>query len=148
MYRILGVDGQQYGPLTAEDIRQCILENRVNAKTLLQTDGSSEWKLLGLFPEFASQIMRVPPPLPINETRASNKIVAGICGILLGALGVHKFILGYNTSGLIMLLVSVLSCFILSPIISIIGLIEGIIYLCKSDSEFIRIYVDARKEWF
>ena len=47
-----------------------------------------------------------------------------------------------------MLLVTVLSCFILSPIMHIIGLIEGIIYLCKPDEEFVRVYVDGRKEWF
>jgi hypothetical protein len=33
-------------------------------------------------------------------------------------------------------------------VMSIIGLIEGIIYLCKSDEEFVRTYVDGRKEWF
>jgi hypothetical protein len=47
-----------------------------------------------------------------------------------------------------MLLVTVLSCFILSPIMHIIGLIEGIIYLCKPDEEFVRTYVDGRREWF
>ncbi|HEY1717854.1 MAG TPA: NINE protein [Verrucomicrobiae bacterium] len=85
---------------------------------------------------------------PTVAARASNKIPAGICGILLGSLGVHKFILGYTGAGLIMLLVSVLSCFILAPIMHLIGLIEGIIYLTKSDEEFVRIYVDGRKEWF
>jgi TM2 domain-containing membrane protein YozV len=67
---------------------------------------------------------------------------------LLGSLGVHKFILGYTGAGLIMLLVSVLSCFILAPVMHIIGLIEGIVYLCKSDDDFVRTYVDGRKEWF
>jgi TM2 domain-containing membrane protein YozV len=66
----------------------------------------------------------------------------------MGALGIHKFILGYTGAGLIMLLVTVLSCFMLSPLMHIIGLIEGIIYLTKSDEEFVRIYVDGRKEWF
>jgi hypothetical protein len=47
-----------------------------------------------------------------------------------------------------MLLVSVLSCGIASPVIAIIGLIEGILYLTKSDEEFVRTYVDRRKEWF
>src|SRR5262245_54379059 len=64
---------------------------------------------------------------------AEKKIAAGICGILLGCLGIHKFILGYTKEALIMLLVSVLSCGTLSPIMGIIGLIEGIIYLTKSD---------------
>jgi TM2 domain-containing membrane protein YozV len=79
---------------------------------------------------------------------AEKKIAAGICGILLGALGIHKFILGYTKQGIIMLLVSVLSFGFLSPIMGIIGLIEGIIYLTKSDEEFVRIYVQGKKGWF
>ena len=79
---------------------------------------------------------------------AEKKIAAGICGILLGALGVHKFILGYTKEGLIMLLVSILSCGFLAWIFWIIGLIEGIIYLTKSDEEFSRIYVQNKKGWF
>ncbi|MGD1088751.1 MAG: NINE protein [Verrucomicrobiota bacterium] len=80
--------------------------------------------------------------------RASGKIPAGICGILLGSLGIHKFILGYTGAGLVMLLVTVLTCGIAGVVIHLIGLIEGIIYLTKSDAEFVRIYVDGRKEWF
>ena len=79
---------------------------------------------------------------------AEKKIAAGICGILLGALGIHKFILGNTTPGIIMLLVSVLTLGIASPIMGLIGLIEGIIYLTKSDEEFVRIYVQGRKRWF
>ena len=47
-----------------------------------------------------------------------------------------------------MLLVSVLSCGVAAPVFGIIGLIEGILYLVKSDEEFVRIYVDGRKAWF
>ena len=86
---------------------------------------------------------------PVRQNpRASNKIAAGVCGILLGSLGVHKFILGYTGAGLIMLLVTVLTCGLASIVTHIIGLIEGIIYLTKSDDEFVRVYVDGRKEWF
>ncbi len=79
---------------------------------------------------------------------AEKKIAAGICGILLGWLGVHKFILGYKTAGLIMLLISVLSLTILAIIPGIIGLIEGILYLTKSDEEFVETYVNNQKPWF
>ncbi|WP_008307811.1 TM2 domain-containing protein [Leptolyngbya sp. PCC 6406] len=79
---------------------------------------------------------------------AEKKIAAGICGILLGALGVHKFVLGYNTEGIIMLLVSLLTCGLGSPIMGIIGLVEGIIYLTKPDEEFVAIYVNSHKGWF
>ncbi|NCJ08307.1 NINE protein [Synechococcales cyanobacterium C] len=79
---------------------------------------------------------------------ADKKIAAGICGILLGALGVHKFILGYTTEGLVMLLVTVLTCFIASPVMGLVGLIEGIIYLTKTDQEFVDTYIRNRRGWF
>ena len=69
-------------------------------------------------------------------------------GILLGAFGIHKFILGYTSAGIIMLLVTILSFFLLSWVMAIIGLIEGIIYLTKSDEEFVATYVDGQKAWF
>ena len=59
---------------------------------------------------------------PAAQEFAGKKIAAGVCGILIGSLGIHKFILGLTTPALIMLLVSVLSCGILYPIMGIIGL--------------------------
>ena len=88
-----------------------------------------------------------PPPSGGNSKRVS----AGVLGILLGALGIHKFVLGYSKSGIIMLLVSIIGSvfFFLGPIImGIIGFIEGIIYLTKSDSEFHNTYVTNKKDWF
>ena len=79
---------------------------------------------------------------------AEKKVVAGILGILLGGLGIHKFYLGYTTAGLIMILVTVLTCGFGGTIMAIIGLIEGIIYLTKTDAEFVAIYVTGKKEWF
>jgi TM2 domain-containing membrane protein YozV len=150
MYKIIGIDGQPYGPVTADQIRRWVAENRANAHTLVQSEGSAEWKPLISFPEFAGDL-KTPPPSFVHYSsnpRASNKIGAGVCGILLGSLGIHKFILGYTSAGLIMLLVSLLSCFTLAPIVHLIGLIEGIIYLCRPDDEFVRTYVDNRQEWF
>lgn len=94
---------------------------------------------------------QVPPPYqppPQYNPAESKRIAAGVCGILIGGLGVHKFILGYTNAGLIMLLVSVLTCGIAAPIMHIIGLIEGIIYLTKSDEQFYQEYIVNRKEWF
>jgi len=79
---------------------------------------------------------------------ADKKIAAGICGILLGAFGVHKFILGYTKEGLIMLLITLLTLGIAGFIMGIIGLIEGIIYLTKSDEVFVSTYVTSKKGWF
>lgn len=77
-----------------------------------------------------------------------EKLVAGLLGILLGSLGIHKFYLGYTKEGVIMLLVSLLTCGIGAVVMEIIGLIEGIMYLVKSDEEFQAIYVDSHKGWF
>jgi TM2 domain-containing membrane protein YozV len=158
MYRVIGSDGRQYGPALAEDIRRWISENRLNAETIALLEGSSEWKPLGTFLEFAPDFKKPseptipppiqPPPRVASDPRASTKIAAGIFGILLGSLGIHKFILGYTGAGLIMLLVSLLTCGIASPLMHIIGMIEGIVYLTKPDSEFIRLYVEGRREWF
>ena len=82
---------------------------------------------------------------------AEKKIVAGICGILFGSFGIHKFILGYPTEGVIMLLVSVfggsMTCWGTTGVMGLIGLIEGIIYLTKSDEEFVDTYLTNRKDW-
>ena len=80
-----------------------------------------------------------------------NKIAAGLLGIFLGALGIHKFYLGYNKEGVIMLLVclgGIVTLGVAMLVIWIIGLIEGIIYLTKSDEEFAQLYVQNRKGWF
>lgn len=79
---------------------------------------------------------------------ADKKILAGILGIVVGAFGVHKFVLGYTTEGLIMLLTTVISCGILAIVPSVIGIVEGIIYLTKSDEEFVTTYLQSKKGWF
>ena len=84
-----------------------------------------------------------------NLTEASNKkLAAGLLAIFLGSFGVHKFALGYNTAGLIMLLVTVLTCGVAGFVMGVIGIIEGIIYLTKSPEEFDAIYLQNSKEWF
>lgn len=77
-----------------------------------------------------------------------KRIAAGVCGILLGYLGVHKFVLGYTAEGLIMLLVTIFTCGLGAIPIGIIGLIEGIIYLTKSPADFERVYVRGKRGWF
>jgi len=79
---------------------------------------------------------------------ADKKIVAGILGILLGSLGIHKFYLGYTTAGIIMILITVLTCGLGGAVMGLIGLIEGIIYLTKTDEEFVATYINGKKEWF
>jgi TM2 domain-containing membrane protein YozV len=71
-----------------------------------------------------------------------NKVTAGVLAILLGGFGVHKFYLGYTGIGIVYL------CFFWTFIPAIFGLVEGIIYLTKSDEEFYEAYVKNKKEFF
>ncbi|HET6573678.1 MAG TPA: NINE protein [Fimbriiglobus sp.] len=72
----------------------------------------------------------------------SKRIVAGVLAIVIGGLGVHKFILGYTSAGIIQILLSCVG------VGGIIGLVEGIIYLTKTDEEFIQTYQIGEKQWF
>lgn len=76
--------------------------------------------------------------------KSEKKVVAGILGILLGTFAIHKFYLGYTKAGIIQLVLGLVTC----GIVGIVGFIEGIIYLTKSDEEFDRTYVQNKKEWF
>jgi len=75
---------------------------------------------------------------------AEKKMLAGILGILLGGLGIHRFILGDATGGILRIVITIVTC----GAGSIIGLIEGIIYLTKSDEEFVETYINQKKAWF
>ena len=85
-----------------------------------------------------------------SATGDNKKVLAGILGILLGWAGVHKFV--YSKEGAIMLVSSIVlyfvTCGIGTLVVSIIGLVEGIIYLTKSDEEFYNTYQAGKKPWF
>ncbi|MBT8307631.1 MAG: TM2 domain-containing protein [Maribacter sp.] len=82
----------------------------------------------------------------------NKKLLAGILGIVLGSLGVHKFILGYTKEGIIMLAVTLVlgffTCGIGASLMGLLGLVEGILYLTKSDEEFYNTYQVGQKPWF
>jgi len=84
----------------------------------------------------------------LTSDKENKRVLAGVLAILFGALGIHKFILGYQKEGIIMLVLSLLSFGFLAGFMLIIGLIEGIIYLSKSDEEFFLIYQVGRRPWF
>lgn len=75
---------------------------------------------------------------------AEKKTVAAILGILLGGLGAHRFYLGDTTGGIIRLVISLVTC----GAGSVIGLVEGIIYITKSDADFVQTYLVEKKAWF
>jgi TM2 domain-containing membrane protein YozV len=77
-----------------------------------------------------------------------SRVACGVVAILLGAYGVHKFMLGQTGPGVIMLCVTLLTCFLGGLVMQPIGLIEGIIYLTKTDEEFYQTYVVEKKAWF
>lgn len=86
----------------------------------------------------------------------NKKILAGILAILFGSLGIHKFILGYNKEGGILLAITLIgyatTCIVVGAfffwIPGLIGLIEGIIYLSQSDENFYNTYQVGHKPWF
>src|SRR4051794_12098754 len=94
---------------------------------------------------------------------APDRTTVGILAILLGQFGIHKFMLGLTTPATFMLVVSLIGMFgcglgllCIFPgvlafgnvVMSVIGVIEGIIYLTKSDEDFYQTYVVEKKAWF
>jgi TM2 domain-containing membrane protein YozV len=100
---------------------------------------------------------------------SKDRIAAGLLAILLGGLGVHKLYLGYTGPGLIMLSIGLLNILVntfgwvvtwlvlfipnilfgvAGFVLFVIGVIEGILYLTRTDEEFHRIYVVGKKVWF
>jgi len=76
-------------------------------------------------------------PLP----QESKRVLAGVLAILLGGFGIHRFVLGDVLGGLIRFILCL-------GFGGLIGLIEGIIYLTKSDEEFVQMYQVEKKAWF
>jgi hypothetical protein len=71
MYKILGADGRQYGPISADQLSRWITEGRANAQTQTLAEGASEWKLLGSLPEFAAHFAPLAPP-PLRPSSISS----------------------------------------------------------------------------
>src|SRR5712691_11185300 len=62
MYKLIGIDQKEYGPVSAEQIRQWVAEHRVDEQTKIQREGIGEWEPLGQMPEFAVPPQTVPTP--------------------------------------------------------------------------------------
>lgn len=107
MYKIIGADGKEYGPITAEQLKQWIAEGRANAQTKVQAVGALEWKTLADFPEFdvpassppgVSPFARMGGSPPVNLDQVNGPalalmIIAGI-NLALGALSLILNVLG------------------------------------------------------
>lgn len=143
----------QFGPYDEEQLHSLAEEGRVVVTDLLWQEGTADWvaasSVAGLFP--FHPVPSTPPPPPHVVAKADfggTRIVAGVMAIVLGTLGVHKFVIGATKPGIIMAAVSVLSCGCFSPAMLAIGVAEGIIYLTMSDDEFYQTYIVGKKEWF
>jgi hypothetical protein len=87
MYKIIGADQKEYGPIGAEQLRQWIAEGRLSAQTPAQLEGETTWKPISLFPEFAASfpsapLSPLPPPplggMPITDSGAREAALAKV----------------------------------------------------------------------
>lgn len=99
--------------------------------------------------EFADEAKKTANEFTENFKQATangenKKIIAGILAIVLGSIGIHKFILGYTKEGIIQIIASIVTC----GVAGVIPFVEGIIYLTKSDEEFYQTYQVNKRAWF
>lgn len=90
-----------------------------------------------------SNLGQKPSP-PQGFYHSEKRVLAGILGLVTGGLGLHKFYLGYTQEGILQIVITIVTC----GLGSVIGFIGGILYLTKSDEEFDRTYVNAKRPWF
>ena len=92
MYKIIGADGREYGPVTAEQLREWIAEGRVNAQTKAQAEGAAQWKPLIEYLEFATLLSRMAPPFaapgPISIAPTPRTNSMALMGMVMGILSV------------------------------------------------------------
>jgi uncharacterized protein YoaH (UPF0181 family) len=88
MYRIIGADQKEYGPVTIEQLRQWMAEGRVNGQTQVSSNGGA-WQPLGTLPEFAG--LAAPPlaaALPVVDGAEVARRALRVPAILLIVTGV------------------------------------------------------------
>jgi len=91
MYRILGADGKEYGPITEEVLRQWVSQGRANAQSRVRLEGSADWQILTSIPEFQAMFAAAagPPAGPAAAPLGSERKTSGmaIASLILGVLG-------------------------------------------------------------
>ncbi len=95
MFKMIGGDGREYGPVTADQLRLWILDHRANGQTMVQPVGSLDWVPLGSLPEFAEALASaaqphgVPPPKPlpvVAEAEAPTPFAPVVAPVAAGEL--------------------------------------------------------------
>lgn len=90
MYKIIGADGKEYGPISAEQLRQWIAEGRANAQTRVCAEGTTEWKPLSAFPEFVFPTPGAPPTLssamPVASSNPAQLVAGPAIGLIVVAI--------------------------------------------------------------
>lgn len=126
---------------------------QANGQTYQQSQGP--WRANQAYSRpYTQQPYGQPYQQPYAQAAPNTKdhVAAGLLAIFLGSLGIHKFYLGYNTPGFIMLAVtivgSIFSLGLAGLAMVVISIVEGVLYLSKSQTEFEQIYVFNKKEWF
>ena len=126
---------------------------QANGQTYQQSQGP--WQANQAYSRpYTQQPYGQPYQQPYAQAAPNTKdhVAAGLLAIFLGSLGIHKFYLGYNTPGFIMLAVtivgSIFSLGLAGLAMVVISIVEGVLYLSKSQTEFEQIYVFNKKEWF
>lgn len=147
-------DQRELGPIPLADLQALAASGALTPSDLVWTPGMPEWQPAGAVSQLAGRFLVVvgsPPPLADPQT-ANTRVSAGIAGILVGGLGVHKFILNLTTPAVIMLCVTLAggaaTCGVSAILMHVIGMIEGIKYLLMSDQDFHQRYVVNKQEWF
>lgn len=89
MYKIIGADGKEYGPITANQLRQWIAQGRANAATTVRLEAATEWQTLGSIPEFADALSQPPtlPNLPTAAPAPARTSGLAVTSLILGLLG-------------------------------------------------------------
>ena len=95
VYKIIGADGREYGPITIDVLRQWISEGRANRETKVLPDGATEWKTVADLPELTPTAPARPPgppptltaPGPISITPTPRNNPLAVAGLTLGIIG-------------------------------------------------------------
>lgn len=155
----LGDGGVQRGPF---DARQ-LLAQGLRPDTLVWKEGMVQWQPAGMVPELQMLLQSVSQApwaapsvqpgavtgiayssMPSYQQVQSKRVLAGVMGLLFGGWGVHKFVLGMPLAGFLQILITIATC----GLGGLIGFIEGIIYLTKSDEQFYQLYMVQKRSWF